>query len=124
LNDRLEQIKKNYQEPKEILDQMNSKSQAIKAIDKSKMTDHIDINEMPLSTRYCPDHPGTSTYRTGEHQVQCPLDHKTYSFEQGFTLENGKHVPGGSVDLQTANQISQPYNSIYDTRQGRLGQNS
>jgi hypothetical protein len=126
LNDRLEQLKKNYQAPKEIIDEMNSVSQSLKAIDKSKMTKNVEIHQSPLSTRYCPDHPGTSTYRTGEHLVQCPLDHKIYSFEQGYTLQDGTRVPGGDVSLQTANQISTPYHnhSIFDTREGRLGQNS
>jgi hypothetical protein len=124
LNDRLEQIKKNYQEPKEILDQMNSKSQAIKAIDKSKMTDHIEINEQPLSTRTCLQHPGAQLARVGEHQWRCELDGKIYNYDTGFKLDNGVQVPGGDVSLQTQNQISQPYHSIYDDRNGRLGQNS
>ena len=124
LDDRLEQIKKNYQEPKEILDQMNSKSQAIKAIDKSKMTDHVEINERPLQTRSCPDCPGVLMYRTSQGVWACEMTHKKYDFINGYTLDNGVKVPGGSVDLQTSNQISQPYSSIYDDRNGRLGQNS
>jgi hypothetical protein len=119
---RLEELKKKYQNPKKELDELNKVSDALKAIDKSKMTKDFKILEAPLSTRYCPDHPGAQIARIGEHVWQCDLDKKTYNFETGFDLENGDHVPGGDVAAQTQG-ISAPTHAIFDTREGRLGTN-
>jgi len=77
--------------------------------------------EAPLSTRYCPDHPGVQIARVGEHLWQCELDKKSYNFETGFELNNGSKVPGGDVAQQTQG-LNLPYHAIFDTREGRLGQ--
>ena len=119
---RLIALKHKYEDPRKELHDTNLIGQSEKAIEKSNMTKKLDINEHPLSTRYCPDHAGQSTYRIGEHMVQCPLDKKTYNFETGYTLESGEKVPGGDVALQTQN-INVPYHAIFDTREGRLGTN-
>jgi hypothetical protein len=78
--------------------------------------------EAPLSSRYCPDHPGVQIARVGEHMWQCELDKKSYNFETGFSLNNGSRVPGGDVAQQTQG-VNVPYHAIFDTREGRLGAN-
>ena len=121
---RLEELKKKYHSAKEELDNEdnNKVAESIKAIDKSNMTKQYRILEAPLSTRYCPDHAGVQISRIGEHFWQCELDKKTYNFETGFELNNGTKVPGGDVANQTQG-LSNPTESIFDTREGRLGTN-
>lgn len=119
---RIEELRKKYQEPRKELQKMDKISDSIKGIDKSKMTNHYQILEAPLSSRYCPDHPGAQISRVGEHMWQCELDKKTYNYETGFQMENGKKVPGGDVAQQTQG-VSTPFHAIFDTREGRLGYN-
>lgn len=123
LDARLVDLKKKYEGNAEMLKEIGRVDSIEKAIKESKMTDEVKINEEGLSTRYCPDHPGQSTYRVAEHTVQCPLDRKIYSFETGFTLANGKKFPGGDVALQTQNSLNNTYHSIFDSREGRLATN-
>lgn len=120
---RLDELKKKYEQPREDLHKANLISDSEKAIEKSKMTKTFKINEAPLNTRYCPDHPGVQIARVGEHMWQCEMDKKTYNFETGYELNNGTKVPGGDVALQTSNSLNVPYHSIFDTREGRLGYN-
>lgn len=119
---RLEDLAKKYQSAKEELDETHKIADSIKDIEKSKMTKEMRILEAPLSTRYCPDHPGTQISRIGEHFWQCELDKKTYNFETGFELNNGEKVPGGDVANQTQG-LDYTTHSIFDTRSGRLGTN-
>jgi hypothetical protein len=119
---RLEELKKKYHSAKEEIDDNNKVAESIKAIDKSNMTKEYRILEAPLSTRYCPDHAGVQISRIGEHFWQCELDKKTYNFETGFELNNGTKVPGGDVANQTQG-LSNPTESIFDTREGRLESN-
>jgi hypothetical protein len=100
----------------------NMITDAEKAIEKSKMAKEYKILEAPLSSRYCPDHPGVQIARVGEHMWQCEMDKKTYNFETGFELINGSKVPGGDVSQQTQG-LSVPTHAIFDTREGRLGNN-
>lgn len=120
---RLVELKKKYEQPHEDLHDANLIGRSEKAVDKSEFTKRIAINEMPLSSRYCPDHPGVQIARIGEHMWQCEMDKKTYNFESGYELNNGTKVPGGDVALQTSNTMNVPYHSIFDTREGRLGYN-
>lgn len=121
-DDRVIDLKKKYETPEEELRRINAIEESEKAIDKSDMTKVYKILEAPLSTRYCPDHPGTPVYRIGEQLWQCELDKKSYNFETGFELSNGDKVPGGDVSYQT--QINDaPFHNIFDTREGRLGYN-
>lgn len=120
---RIEDLKKKYEQPRKDLHDTNKIADSEKAINKSEMTKKYKILESPLSTRYCPDHPGTQIARVGEHIWQCELDKKTYNFETGYTLNNGSVVPGGDVSQQTQG-ISVPNHAIFDTREGRLGYNS
>jgi hypothetical protein len=116
---RLDELKKKYEQPRQELEETNKIADVQKAIDKSNMTKQMNILEAPLSSRYCPDHPGSQIARIGEHMWQCELDKKTYNFETGFTLNNGTKVPGGDVANQTQG-LNIPYYSIFDTREGRL----
>jgi len=61
------------------------------------------------SSRYCPEHIGTTMGRVGEATYQCPLDGKVYNWETGFTDYDGKQHAGGSVAAQT------PGSSEYET---------
>lgn len=121
-NDRAEELRKKYQGNREALREINKISDVEKAIDKSGFTKDYRILEAPLSTRYCPDHPGAQISRVGEHVWQCELDKKTYNYETGFELNNGSKVPGGDVAEQT-NGLDIPFHAIFDTREGRLGYN-
>jgi len=123
LDNRIEDLKRRYEEPRKELEKANRLDSTAKDIDKSDMTKRIEINEVGLSTRYCPDHPGTSTYRIGQDLVQCPLDHKTYDFRNGYELNSGESVPGGDVSLQTSNTLNVPYSATFDDRHGRLSSN-
>lgn len=121
-NDRLEELKKKYENPNKELNELNKVSDSLKAIEKSNMTKEFRVLEAPLSSRYCPDHPGAQISRVGEHLWQCELDKKTYNYETGFELNNGSKVPGGDVANQTQG-VNVPYHAIFDTREGRLGTN-
>lgn len=119
---KIDDIKKKYHSANEELAETNKIADAVKDIDKSKMTKDYRILEAPLSTRYCPDHAGVQISRIGEHFWQCELDKKTYNFETGFELNNGSKVPGGDVANQTQG-LSEETHAIFDTREGRLGTN-
>lgn len=121
-NGRLEELRKKYEGTREKLHEYNKIGISEKAIDKSNFTKEYRILEAPLSSRYCPDHPGAQIARVGEHVWQCDLDKKMYNFETGFELNNGSKVPGGDVAEQT-NGLNIPFHSIFDTREGRLGYN-
>ena len=119
---RLEELKKKYEQPRKDLADTNKIADSEKAIEKSNLTKQYKILEAPLSSRYCPDHPGVQIARIGEHVWQCELDKKTYDFDNGFTLNNGNKVPGGDVSQQTQG-LDTPSHSVFDTREGRLQAN-
>jgi len=121
-DDRLEELRKKYQEPREELRKNDKIADSEKRIKDSGYTKEYKILEAPLSSRYCPDHPGAQISRVGEHVWQCELDKKTYNYETGFELANGSKVPGGDVAQQTQG-INTPFHAIFDTREGRLGSN-
>jgi hypothetical protein len=121
-NDRAEELRKKYQQPREMLHDYNKIGKSEKAIEKSNFTKEYKILEAPLSSRYCPDHAGAQISRVGEHMWQCELDKKVYNFETGFELANGSKVPGGDVAQQTQG-LEIPFHAIFDTREGRLGYN-
>jgi hypothetical protein len=78
--------------------------------------------EEPLSTRYCPDHAGVSTYRVGEHTVRCALDGKSYNWDEGFTTQKGNKVPGSTVQEQNASDHHNTF-TTFDSRATRMGYN-
>lgn len=119
---RLVELKKKYDMPREKLRVSNRIAESETKIEKSPLTKQYRIMEAPLSTRYCPEHAGAQIARVGEHQWRCELDNKVFDFETGFTLDNGSKVPGGDVSQQTQN-LNVPNHSIFDTREGRLNTN-
>ena len=119
---RADALKKKYEEPRKDLHKYNQIGKSEKAIADSGFTKEYKILEAPLSSRYCPDHPGAQIARVGEHMWQCEMDKKTYNFETGFELANGSKVPGGDVSQQTQG-LDTPFHAIFDTREGRLGYN-
>jgi len=121
LDKRLEEVKKKYEQPRKDLSEVNKIADSEKLIENSNMTKQMDILEAPLSSRYCPDHPGAQMARVGEHMWQCELDKKIYNFETGFTLNNGTKVPGGDVSNQTK-AFDAPFYNIFDSREDRLRQ--
>ncbi len=122
VDSRADEVRKKYEQPAKDLHKYNQIEKSEKAIEKSNFTKDYRILEAPLSSRYCPDHPGAQIGRVGEHVWQCELDKKTYNFETGFQLNNGSKVPGGDVAQQT-NGLDTPFHAIFDTREGRLGYN-
>lgn len=104
------------------LDDYSKIADVKKAIEDSGMTKEYRILEFPLSTRYCPEHPGTQVARIGEDTWQCEMDKKVYNFESGFDLYNGSKVPGGDVANQTDLTNVNTY-SIFDSREGRIQSN-
>ncbi len=54
-----------------------------------------------MSTRSCPDHPGTQLLRVTDNVRQCPVDHRTYNYNEGFTTDDGTEHLGGSISEQT-----------------------
>jgi len=122
-DDRLEQLKKKYQDVNKDLGDKNKTADAAKAIEKSPAMKECQINDHPLQTKYCPDHPGAPMARVGENEFQCDLDKKIYNYEVGYTLNDGTKVPGGSVQNQS-NMIQAPvYENLFDDRVGRLQSN-
>jgi|SRR5579885_560122 len=121
-DDRIEELRKKYEQPREELRKTDKIADSEKRIKDSGYTKEYKILEAPLSSRYCPDHPGAQISRVGEHVWQCELDKKTYNFETGFELANGSKVPGGDVAQQTQGS-NIPFHAIFDTREGRLGSN-
>jgi len=74
-------------------------------IKKSNVLDVPKINTPmahPRDSRTCPDHAGALVARVGPGVYQCSIDGKVYDFNQGFALESGQKVMGGSVADQNA----------------------
>lgn len=75
-----------------------------------------------LSTGYCPEHPGVRLGREADGLWRCPLDGKTYSFEEGWVDADGNRHSGGSVALQTpevSGYFGTPHR-IFDSRESSL----
>jgi hypothetical protein len=91
---------------------------------KGKTEEELPIkpgHQSSLSTRYCPDHVGVQTLRIGERMYQCPIDGRTYDYEEGYTNYNGQRVPGGSIAAQTPMTSSYALpQRLFDSRQNIL----
>lgn len=117
----MDEIKKLYEETGEKIRESFGAEDAKKAIDKSEYTKAVEIQGLPLNTRYCPDHPGTPIARVGTARWQCALDHKVYDYEAGFTDEKGrKHLPSGAPAVAQQTKMTNEYHSMFDTRDSRL----
>lgn len=95
------------------------KEEQLKNIEDSGITKNYKNLEAPLSTRYCPDHPGVMVNRVDENTWQCELDHKTYNFTTGFKLQDGSQVSGGDVSNQTKTFDNNEFTN-FDTRESKL----
>lgn len=116
---KIDMIKKKYKEPRELSRKLDKLSESEKAIKDSPAYKEYRVLENSLSTRYCPDHPGTSLQRINDLEWQCDLDKKIYNYDSGFSLNNGSKVPGSSVANQSQVPL-QEANNIFDTRESRL----
>jgi hypothetical protein len=119
-DDRIEQLKKKYKDVKPYQDELNKVSDSIKAIESSPYYKQYRPLEAPLSSRYCPDHPGALIARVGEHTWQCVLDKKVYNYDSGFKTLQGNTVPGGTVEEQTPTHMEESH-TVFDTRESKLG---
>ncbi len=72
--------------------------------------------ETGLSSRQCPDHPGNGLIRVSDGVYQCSLDKKEYDFVNGYTLMNGRKVPGSCVENQTDNLSSVVIPAMFNTQ--------
>lgn len=115
---RIEDLRNKYQQSKQWQDKDNKVTEAENDINKSKYYKEYRPMEAPLSTRYCPDHPGAQIMRVSDHVWQCDLDKKSYDFNTGFTTATGAKVPGSNVENQTKVYQGEPI-SVFDTREGR-----
>ena len=112
-------LKKLYEEPKKVLDDVIKVKDAKEAIKNSPFNKEYRIMEHELSTRTCPDHPGAQMGRVGEHMWQCAMDKKVYNYLTGYTTEKGEKVPGGDVAEQTPKYHPEAH-AIFDSRESRL----
>lgn len=119
-DDRIEQLKKKYKDVKPYQDELNKTSDSIKAIESSPIYKQYRPLEAPLSSRYCPDHPGALVARVGEHTWQCVMDKKIYNYDSGFKTLQGNTVPGGTVEEQTPTHTEESH-TVFDTRESKLG---
>lgn len=117
--EKIDRLKKNYNDTKTKSDELAKKDVAEKNIDKSDYYKKVDISSEPLQTRYCPDHAGVMARRISDMVIQCPLDKKQYDFENGFSLMDGTRIPGRTVSNQTKLDTHEQA-SIFSTRQDKL----
>jgi hypothetical protein len=60
-----------------------------------------NLSPRSLSTRYSPDRVGVQARRVDDDSVADPFTGKIYRRSEGYELENGTVIPGGSISLQT-----------------------
>jgi hypothetical protein len=114
-------LERPYEFPGKELDRDIKSAEAVKAI-KESIKEYRPL-ETNLSSRYCPDHPGTSVIRIADDTYQCPLDKGIYNYREGFTTMKGNKVPGTDVQHQTQALSDRRLESThFDTRETRLNQ--
>jgi len=114
-------LERPYNFPSEELDRDIKSAEAVKAI-KDTIKEYRPM-ETALSTRYCPDHPGTSVMRVADDTYQCPLDKSIYNYREGFTTMKGNKVPGTDVQNQTQNLGDRNLEEMnFSTRESKLNQ--
>lgn len=117
----IDELQKKYRNPKKELESLNKVEDSLKSISNSGMTKDYRIMEHALSTRYDPDLPGVLTSRVGDGLWQSEMTKKVYDYNEGYSLSDGDKVPGSSVSEQTRVD-NREMHSVFDTREGRLGQ--
>ena len=113
----VEELKNKYKGIKEEHDKRNHIVESTKDIEKAEVMKTYRPLEMPLSQRNCPDHQCPAIHIATD-VFQCPLDNRIYNYQTGFTLLNGKHHPGGSVELQTPFEHMLPH-TLFENRKDR-----
>lgn len=120
---RAESSEECYKGPRKDLERDIKAADAIKAI-KSQVKEYRPL-QASLSTRYCPDHPGSQVRRIGDNIYQCALDKKIYNYREGFTTERGNKVPGTDVANQTQSLGDRALEGMsFSTRENRLNANA
>jgi hypothetical protein len=102
INAKIKEIKARAEERAKLGTEPANKQQPQQQQPNVKQGKQYAPNEASLSTRYCPDHPGVQGYRKGDGVMQCPMDGKTYDFNEGFTTMTGSKIPGTKVNEQTS----------------------
>lgn len=85
----------------------------------SKVKDYRPL-EAPLSTRSCPDHPGSMLGRVSDDTWQCSLDKAVYNYGGGYITSKGNKIPGTSVQMQTYNHEHPSESLSFNSRESRL----
>ncbi len=111
----------NYVNPRKELQKSFRVAETKKALDQINKNKIYRPMESPLSTRHCPDHPGTMFKRVDDYVFQCPLDNRIYDYKEGFTTLKGNVVSGGSVSNQW-NDNDQLHDGqlAFDSRESKL----
>ena len=80
----------------------NALDRKVATEDKKESKKELRPLEAPLSTRYCPDHPGAGLTKVRDDVYCCSLCSKQFDYRNGYTTAKGNKVPGTSADRQTA----------------------
>lgn len=116
---RAEALERSYKGPKEEHDKDMKVADSFKAIENS-VKEYRPL-EAPLSTRTCPDHPGSQMQRVADYTYQCSLDKKVYNYLGGFTTMKGNKIPGGDIATQTQSLGDRAIeHTSFDTRESKL----
>lgn len=113
---KIKELADKFQNVNKELAELNSTSDIAKDIE--PVIKNYKNLEAPLSTRYCPDHPGVNLYKEEDNVWVCELDKKKYDFASGFNLMDGSKVSGGDVSNQTEYHTSSNFTQ-FDTRESR-----
>ncbi len=117
----MDELIKKYKNPQKELASINKTDEGLKSIQDSGITKEYRIMEHALSTRYDPDMPGVMTSRVGDGSWQSEMTKKVYDYNEGYSLGNGDKIPGSNVSQQS-HVDNREMHSVFDTREGRLGQ--
>lgn len=100
-----EEFKKNYENK---INSIRNASSSKKEEEKKEYKAYKRILQEPLSSRYCPNCPGSSLARLDDNLFGCGKCFQKFNFQDGFTKLDGTKVPGGSIANQTNLQVSIP----------------
>lgn len=117
--DRLDVLKKDYDDVHKQHEELRGAKEGAKAIEKSPFFKEVRIMDHALNTRTCPDHPGAQMARVGEAMWQCSLDKGIFNYTTGYTTERGEKVPGQYIGSQP-HQFDVHPAAMFDTRQDRI----
>ena len=108
-----------YSKTRETLEKDIKAADSIKAIKEQVKT--FRPLEHALSTRHCPEHPGTGVIRIGENIYQCEMDKRIYNYQEGYKTMKGNEIPGSDVSEQTRSLGDRVLEQMsFSTRETRL----